>query len=50
MVNHVVSTVEANVRPGSIILSHDRAAHPDTITAYQILLPWLTARYQLAPL
>ena len=50
MVNHIVSNVEANVRPGSIILSHDRAAHPDTITAYQILLPWLTARYQLVAL
>jgi peptidoglycan/xylan/chitin deacetylase (PgdA/CDA1 family) len=50
MVNHIVSNVEANVRPGSIILSHDRAAHPDTITAYQTLLPWLIARYQLVAL
>ena len=50
MVNHVVSVVEHTVRPGSIILSHDRAQHPDTVTAYQTLLPWLLARYQLEPL
>jgi peptidoglycan/xylan/chitin deacetylase (PgdA/CDA1 family) len=49
MVNHIVSAVESHVRPGSIILSHDRA-HPDTITAYRILLPWLLDRYTLAPL
>jgi peptidoglycan/xylan/chitin deacetylase (PgdA/CDA1 family) len=41
MVNHVVSTVESQVRPGSIILSHDRKEHPDTITAYRTLIPWL---------
>jgi peptidoglycan-N-acetylglucosamine deacetylase len=50
MVNHIVSTVEAQVRPGSVILSHDRKEHPDTITAYQTLLPWLLQRYQLVPL
>ena len=50
MVNHIVSVVESQTRPGSIILSHDRKEHPDTITAYQILLPWLTARYQLVAL
>jgi len=41
MVNHVVSTVESQVRPGSVILSHDRKEHPDTITAYRTLIPWL---------
>jgi peptidoglycan/xylan/chitin deacetylase (PgdA/CDA1 family) len=41
MVNHIVSIVESQVRPGSIILSHDRKEHPDTITAYRTLIPWL---------
>jgi peptidoglycan-N-acetylglucosamine deacetylase len=50
MVNHIVSTVQAQVRPGSVILSHDRKEHPDTVTAYQTLLPWLLQRYQLVPL
>jgi peptidoglycan/xylan/chitin deacetylase (PgdA/CDA1 family) len=49
MVNHIVGEVERSVRPGMIVLSHD-CKHPDTITAYGILLPWLTARYTLAPL
>jgi peptidoglycan/xylan/chitin deacetylase (PgdA/CDA1 family) len=49
MVNHIVSAVEGNVRPGSIILSHDRA-HPDTYTAYRTLLPWLLDRYTLVAL
>jgi peptidoglycan/xylan/chitin deacetylase (PgdA/CDA1 family) len=50
MVNHIVATVQAQVRPGSVILSHDRKEHPDTVTAYQTLLPWLLQRYQLVPL
>jgi hypothetical protein len=49
MVQHIVSTVEADVRPGMIVLSHD-CKHPDTITAYATLLPWLKSRYSLAPL
>lgn len=50
MVNHIVSTVQANTRPGAIILSHDRA-HPDTFTAYKILIPWLLAqKYNLVAL
>lgn len=50
MVNHIVSTVQANARPGAIILSHDRA-HPDTLAAYKILLPWLLAqKYDLVAL
>jgi hypothetical protein len=32
-----------------IVLSHD-CKHPDTITAYRTLLPWLAARYTLTPL
>jgi peptidoglycan/xylan/chitin deacetylase (PgdA/CDA1 family) len=49
MVNHIVSVVESHVRPGSIILSHDRG-HPDTPTAYRILIPWLLERYTLVSL
>lgn len=46
MVNHVIAAVERDVRPGSIVLSHDNGK-PDTITAYRTLLPWLKARYTL---
>lgn len=46
MVNHIISSVESNVRPGSIVLSHDNGK-PDTITAYRTLLPWLKARFTL---
>jgi peptidoglycan/xylan/chitin deacetylase (PgdA/CDA1 family) len=49
MVQHIINTVEADVAPGMIVLSHD-CKHPDTITAYATLLPWLKARYSLAPL
>lgn len=50
MVNHIVSVVQANARPGAIILSHDRA-HPDTYTAYKILIPWLLSqKYNLVAL
>jgi peptidoglycan/xylan/chitin deacetylase (PgdA/CDA1 family) len=49
MVNHIVSSVEESVRPGMIVLSHD-CRHPDTITAYRTLLPWLAARYTLTAL
>jgi len=49
MVNHIVSSVEGAVRPGMIVLSHD-CKHPDTITAYRTLVPWLAARYTLTAL
>lgn len=49
MVNHIISNIESNTRPGSIILSHD-LAKPDTITAYKTLIPWLKARFTLIPL
>lgn len=49
MVSHIVSSVQAQVKPGRIVLSHD-CKHPDTIAAYAILLPWLKARYKLIPL
>lgn len=46
IVAHMISVVKANTRNGSIILSHEMAK-PWTVTAYQSLLPWLTARYKL---
>ena len=49
MVRHIVETVEAHVRPGVIVLSHD-CKHPDTIAAYATLLPRLKQRYNLIPL
>ncbi len=49
MVDHIVSTVENNTSAGSIVLSHDRAK-PDTVAAYQILIPWLLARFTLIAL
>lgn len=49
MVSHIVSSVQAHVKPGRIVLSHD-CKHPDTITAYATLLPWLKDRYRLISL
>ncbi len=43
-VSRVVRTVRDTVRPGSIVLSHD-FNQPDTIEAYEQLLPYLTQRY-----
>jgi peptidoglycan/xylan/chitin deacetylase (PgdA/CDA1 family) len=49
MVSHIVGAVQADVRPGRIVLSHE-CRHPDTVTAYATLLPWLKARYPLVGL
>jgi peptidoglycan-N-acetylglucosamine deacetylase len=49
MTNHVISAVESDVRPGSIVLSHDNGK-PTTIAAYRVLLPWLKARFKLIAL
>ena len=49
MVRHLVATVKRQVKPGSIVLSHDNGK-PFTITAYRSLLPWLTAHYTLIAL
>jgi peptidoglycan/xylan/chitin deacetylase (PgdA/CDA1 family) len=48
-INRVVGSVEHNTRAGSIVLSHDNG-QPDTIVAYQTLIPWLKARFTLAAL
>ncbi|HEX5200213.1 MAG TPA: polysaccharide deacetylase family protein [Actinoplanes sp.] len=42
----VVAEIKKHVRPGSIVLSHD-FNQPDTIAAYQELLPWLKANFTL---
>jgi peptidoglycan/xylan/chitin deacetylase (PgdA/CDA1 family) len=48
-VQRVIGEVQRNTRAGSIVLSHDNR-QPDTITAYQTLLPWLSARFTLVAL
>ncbi|UQU65999.1 polysaccharide deacetylase family protein [Couchioplanes caeruleus] len=45
-VDKVVNGVQQHVRPGSIVLSHD-FNQPDTIAAYEKLLPWLTEHFTL---
>src|SRR4051794_6152406 len=42
----VIASVQKFVKPGSIILSHD-FNQPDTITAYEALLPWLTENFEI---
>lgn len=49
MVEHIVTSVKQDTRPGSIILSHDNLK-PDTVAAYRTLLPWLKARFTLTAL
>jgi peptidoglycan/xylan/chitin deacetylase (PgdA/CDA1 family) len=49
MVNHILTVVEGQSRPGVVILSHD-LAKPDTVAAYRLLIPWLKARYTLIPM
>jgi peptidoglycan-N-acetylglucosamine deacetylase len=44
--DRVIAAVQKDVRPGSIILSHDYH-QPDTITAYETLLPWLTQNFEI---
>jgi peptidoglycan/xylan/chitin deacetylase (PgdA/CDA1 family) len=42
----VIADVKKHVRPGSIVLSHD-FNQPDTIAAYEKLLPWLKENFTL---
>nr|WP_296064678.1 polysaccharide deacetylase family protein [uncultured Actinoplanes sp.] len=44
--DRVIAEVRKHVRPGSIVLSHD-FNQPDTIAAYEKLLPWLKANFTL---
>jgi peptidoglycan/xylan/chitin deacetylase (PgdA/CDA1 family) len=45
-INKIIKTVQEGVRPGSIVLSHD-FNQPNTIKAYDELLPWLSERFEL---
>jgi peptidoglycan-N-acetylglucosamine deacetylase len=45
-IEKVVEDVRNAVKPGSIVLSHD-FNQPDTITAYERLLPWLAENFEL---
>lgn len=45
-VEKVVKGVQDHVQPGSIVLSHD-FNQPDTIQAYETLLPWLQENFEL---
>ncbi|MET8150406.1 polysaccharide deacetylase family protein [Actinoplanes sp. NPDC049668] len=45
-IDKIVKSVQNEVRPGSIVLSHD-FNQPDTIRAYDELLPWLVDRFEL---
>ena len=42
----IVKSVQQEVRPGAIVLSHD-FNQPDTILAYEQLLPWLAEKFEL---
>ena len=42
----LIASVQKSVTPGAIILSHD-FNQPDTIAAYEKLLPWLTENYEI---
>ena len=45
-VDRVVAQIRDQVRPGSIVLSHD-FGQPDTVAAYEKLLPWLADNFTL---
>jgi peptidoglycan/xylan/chitin deacetylase (PgdA/CDA1 family) len=45
-VEKIVQGVQKDVRPGAIVLSHD-FNQPDTILAYEQLLPWLAENFEL---
>jgi peptidoglycan/xylan/chitin deacetylase (PgdA/CDA1 family) len=45
-VDKIIKSVQKEVRPGSIVLSHD-FNQPDTIRAYEELLPWLVDKFEL---
>ena len=44
MTAHMAAMVHKETRKGSIILSHDNLK-PQTVAAYQQILPWLKARF-----
>ena len=48
-VTKVIAGVKKHVSKGAIVLSHDYL-QPDTIVAYERLIPWLQSRYKLIAL
>jgi peptidoglycan/xylan/chitin deacetylase (PgdA/CDA1 family) len=49
MADNVIVQVKEHTRPGSIILAHDKYK-PDTVNAFETLLPWLKQQYTLIAL
>jgi len=49
MIKHIMDVVRHGTRRGSIILAHDLRT-PDTIRAFDQVLPWLKAHFKLEPL
>jgi peptidoglycan/xylan/chitin deacetylase (PgdA/CDA1 family) len=45
-VRRLITDVRRGIRPGAIVLSHD-FNQPDTIAAYEKLLPWLKERFTI---
>ncbi|WP_203824358.1 polysaccharide deacetylase family protein [Actinoplanes palleronii] len=45
-IKRVIATVKKQTKPGAIILSHD-FNQPDTIKAYEELIPWLAENFEL---
>ncbi|WP_305789464.1 polysaccharide deacetylase family protein [Symbioplanes lichenis] len=45
-IERVIKSVQKHTRPGAIVLSHD-FNQPDTIKAYETLIPWLQTRFTL---
>jgi peptidoglycan-N-acetylglucosamine deacetylase len=45
-VEKIVKSVQKDLKPGAIVLSHD-FNQPDTILAYEQLLPWLKDKFEL---
>jgi peptidoglycan/xylan/chitin deacetylase (PgdA/CDA1 family) len=51
MRDHILQVLRSNVKPGSIVLSHDAGGdRTGTVAAYEIALPELAAKYKLVAL
>jgi peptidoglycan-N-acetylglucosamine deacetylase len=51
MAQHITTVVTNHAHPGAIILDHDGGGNrTGTVTAYQTLLPWLLARFEMIPM
>jgi peptidoglycan/xylan/chitin deacetylase (PgdA/CDA1 family) len=51
MRDHILQVLRTNVKPGSIVLAHDAGGdRSGTVAAFEIALPELMEKYQLAAL